>query len=134
MNRFDEAAAQLEAAKIAEAQATAARIDAEQRVIALMPTKDEGSITERGLRYKVTVTYGMNRTVDAAAMESVRGAMAPALFDQAVAYKPSLITAGLRYLQLNEPDAYAQLAQAITAKPSKPSVRVEAVQAERQAA
>lgn len=125
MNRFDEAAAALEAAKIEEAAATAKRIDAELAVLCMLQGKEEGSVTERGLRYKVTATFGYSRTIDAAALEAVRQAVPVALFEQAIDYKPALKLPGLRYLQMNEPGVYSVLAQAITAKPSKPSVKVE---------
>ncbi|MBO9717487.1 MAG: hypothetical protein J7507_11945 [Pseudoxanthomonas sp.] len=129
MNAFDQAAAELESAKIAEARAAAARIDAEQKMLRLMPAKDEGSVTERGLHFKVTATYGVNRTLDGAALEAVRAAMSPELFGRVIDYAPKLRLEGVRYLQANEPEVYAVLAQAITAKPAKPSVKVEAVEA-----
>lgn len=127
MNAFDAAAAALEAAKIEEAKATAKRLDAEQMMLALMPARDEGSASERGLHYRVTVRYGVNRSVDVAALESARHQIAAPLFEQAIGYKPEIRLAGLRYLQNNEPEVYAILAQAITAKPAKPSVSIERV-------
>lgn len=130
MNAFDAAAYDLEEARIAEAAATARRIECEQSLLRLMPSKAEGSLTERGLHYKVTVTYGVNRTLDVAALDAVRAELPPALFEQAVEYKPAIKTAGLRYLAANEPETYAVLAQAITAKPAKPSVKVEVIPAE----
>jgi len=131
---IDQAAAALEAAKIAEAQANRARLDAEANLLALAEARDEGRVTLRGQQYKATVTFGVNRTVDAAALAAVRDAIPEALFEQAVEYAPKLRLAGVRYLMLNEPETYAVLAQAITAKPAKPSVRVEMVQEEREAA
>jgi hypothetical protein len=125
---IDTLAAALEAAKIAENAASAARIDAENALIALCGCKDEGSATHRGGAYKVTITGNVNRRVDPAALDAVRGALSPALFDQAFRYKPEVITAGVRYLQNNEPQAYAIAAQAITATPGKPSVRIEAIE------
>jgi hypothetical protein len=122
---FALAVGELSTAKSLEASATARRIDAEARVLAFMPWRDEGAVTAHVGTWKVSATYGVNRTVDAAAMEAVRSVMPPALFEQAVTYKPALVLAGVRYLQSNEPDAYALLAQAITAKPAKPSVRIE---------
>lgn len=127
MNTFDQACAELEAAKIAEAAATAARIDAECAVLAEMESKPEGSVTQRGHAYKATATFTVNRSIDAAALEAIREQIPVPLFEQAVSYKPSLVQAGVRYLQQNEPETYAVLAQAITAKPGKPSVRIEAV-------
>ena len=73
-------------------------------------------------------------TLDRAALEAVRAEVPAALFEQAIEYKPALKTAGLRYLQQNEPETYAVLAQAITAKPAKPSVRVEAIAEAKEAA
>lgn len=130
MNAFDQAAANLEAAKIAEARATEARIAAEMDVLRLMPSKPEGSVTERGLRYKATVTYSITRSLDVAALDAVRSKIPASLLEQAIEYAPKLKLAGVRYLQANEPETYAVLAQAITAKPAKPSVKVEALQAE----
>lgn len=131
---IDTAAAALEAAKIAEARARDARIDAEAALLTLVEDKYEGSVTVRGQQYKATVTFGVNRTVDAAALAAVRDAIPEALFEQAVTYKPALVLAGVRYLQNNEPETYAVLAQAITAKPAKPSVKVEAIAEVREAA
>jgi len=127
VNPVDKAAYNLELAKRTETLASAARVDAEKELIALLPTKDEGSVTLKGEAYKVSITYGFNRTVDVAALEAIKSEVPPNLFEQAIDYKPSLVLAGLRYLQLNEPDAYAVLAQAITSKPSKPSVKIEAL-------
>lgn len=127
MNPIDEAARALELAKFNEARATAERLRAEQALVELMPAKTEGSVSMKGGEFKVSITYAMNRTVDAPALASVEDSIAPALLEQAIAYKPSLVLAGLRYLQNNEPDAYAILAQAITSKPAKPSVKVERI-------
>lgn len=125
MNTIDKLAAALDAAKENEERARESRIAAEQALLALVRGKAEGSVTERGDCWKVTVTYGMNRTVDMAALAAVRDKIPHALFDQAVEYAPKLRIAGLRYLQNYEPETYALLAQAITAKPAKPSVKVE---------
>lgn len=126
---IDTLAAALEAAKIAEARARDARIEAEEALLAVLPTKDEGSATEHGVEYKVTARYGVNRTIDAPALEAVRAQVPAALFDQAFEYAPKIKLAGLRYLRSNEPDTYRVLAQAITAKPAKPSVALERVAA-----
>lgn len=128
MNPIDEAAAVLQLAKMNEARAAEARIEAEKALIALMPPKDEGSVTLTGASYKVSITYGFNRTVDAAALAAIKPSVPPALFEQAIDYKPAINLKGLRLLQSNEPDAYAALAQAITSRPAKPSVKIEAIQ------
>lgn len=124
---FNQACAALESAKDAERRAAANRIAREQAVLSMLPAMIEGSKTYASGEYKVTTTFGVNRTIDAAALAAIRSSMPPALFEQAVTYKPALILEGLRYLQRNEPEVYAQLAEAITSKPAKPSVRVERV-------
>lgn len=125
MNTIDTLAAALDAAKENEERARESRIAAEQALLALVRGKAEGSVTERGDCWKVTVTYGMNRTVDMAALAAVRAKVPAGLFEQAIEYAPKIKLTGLRYLRNNEPEAYAALAQAITAKPAKPSVKVE---------
>ena len=131
---IDTLAAALEAAKIAEARARDARIEAETALLAVLPEKDEGSVTERGDSFKVTARYGVNRTIDAPALESVRAQVPAALFDQAFEYAPKIKLPGLRYLMNNEAETYEILAQAITSKPSKPAIKVEEISAEREVA
>lgn len=125
---LDRAAAALEAAKQAEAEAIAARIAAEQSVLELTGCKDEGSATHHGALYKATVTGNVYRKVDEAALSAVRERMSEAMFERVFRFKPEVITAGVRYLQNNEPELYAIAAQAIVATPGKPSVRVERVE------
>jgi hypothetical protein len=135
MTTLDQACAALEAAKIAEHRAAQARIDAEREVLRhVADVKDEGSLTLRGQQYKAVVTYAVNRTIDAAALDAVRERIPAALFEQAIEYKPAIRAAGLRFLRNNEPDTYRVLAQAITAKPGKPSVRLELIECAQEAA
>lgn len=134
MNTIDQLAAAYEAKKIESARIAAELNDAHAALIAAIEHKDEGTTRAFGSAYKVTVEFSMNRTIDVAALEAVREKVAPALFEQAVEYKPAINLRGLRYLRNNEPDTYAVLAQAITAKPAKPSVRIEAFERAREAA
>lgn len=117
--------ARLAEAKAAESAAQAARIEIEKAVLAFLPTKPEGSVTRSLGAWKVTATYPVNRSIDAAALDSVRTELPMDLFDQAIDYKPVLNLSGLRVLQSAHPEAYALLAQAITAKPGKPGVKIE---------
>ncbi len=134
MHMLDQAAAALEAAKIAEADATTARIDAESALVALLGCKTEGSETHRGEQYKVTVTGNVYRKVDEAALGAVRDRISVEIFERVFRYKPEVVTAGVRYLMMNEPELYAIAAQAITATPGKASVRVESIQQQKEAA
>lgn len=127
MTDIDLLAAQLQADKIEEAQATARRIATEQRLIELVGAKEEGDQRTVGREWKVITTGVLNRKFDVAALDAVREAMPAALFEQCVRYKPEPITAGLKYLRNNEAEAYAVLAQALTVTPGKTQVRVEYV-------
>jgi hypothetical protein len=131
---LDQLAAALDFAKAKEMHATAQRIEAENALIELLGAKDEGSQTHKGTNYKVTITGNVYRTVDRAALDAVRSALSPAIFEQVFRFKPEVITAGVRYLMLNEASLYAIAAQAITATPGKSSVRVEAVEQLKEAA
>lgn len=130
-NDIDTLAAQLQAEKIEEAQATARRVATEQRLVELVGHKEEGDQRTAGHEWKVITTGVLNRKFDDAALSALREAMPAALFEQCVRYKPEPITAGLRYLRNNEPEAYALIAQALTVTPGKVGVRVEYVGAER---
>ncbi|KAF1706253.1 DUF7173 family protein [Pseudoxanthomonas sacheonensis] len=130
MNQIDEAAERVIGLKLQENQAKAARIEAEQALIKLVGCKAEGSSTHKGERYKVMTTGTMYRKVDEAALAAVRSALSPTMFEQVFRYKPEVITAGIRYLQQNEPELYAIAAQAITATPGKPAVEVSVLAVE----
>lgn len=134
MTTIDEAATALAVAKHNENQARTARVAAEEALLAMLETRDEGTVSARGVAWKVTARYGINRTVDAAALEAVRAAVPREMFEQVIEYKPAIKLPGLRYMRNNEPQTYAVLAQAITAKPAKPSVSIEAIEVQAQAA
>lgn len=110
-------------AKRAEDAARDARIQVEADIIDALGCEEEGSKTHDLEGVKVTITGKINRTLDRAAWEGV----APSIPEnmRPVEYKPSLDLKGLRYLQDNEPDLYRMVAEAITAKPGKPSVSVK---------
>lgn len=127
------AAERLLACRDAELAAQAARIAAESDLAHLVPVKPEGSTTTTVDGYKVTTTGVINRSLDEAVLSIVKAELPAAIFERAVRYKPALDLTGVRYLQQNEPQHYALLAQAITAKPGKTAVKVERV-TEQQAA
>ena len=99
------------------------RLEAEAAIVEAHGCKDEGSQTYKPDGYKVTITGKINRTLDPASWDSVAGKIPPHL--SPVKYKPTLDTRGLKYLQQNEPDLYRIVAEAITAKPGKPAIKVE---------
>jgi len=132
--RLDTLCLALMRAKEDEEAARTARIAIENEIVQLVEPKEEGSVTTAGSQFKASVTFGINRTIDRAVLDTLRDQVPAALFFRAFDYRPAIDTAGLRYLRNNEPDVYAQLAQAITAKPAKPSVKVEPIAEERRRA
>ena len=113
-------------AKAREVQANAERLAIEARIVAQAQAQPEGAVKLEGATHKVTVTYSMTRSVD----ESALSAIWPQLSDglrRIFPAKHGLDTREMRHWQQNEPAEYALAAQAITAKPAKPSVKVEAL-------
>lgn len=134
MNTIDKLAAALEAAKENEERARESRIACEEALLALVRGKAEGSVTERGEGWKVTVTYGVNRTVDAAALSASWDAL-PEGVRNVFPVKHGLDLKEMRHWQNNNPDEYARyIAPVVTAKPAKPQVKVEAVGAMKEVA
>jgi len=128
---IDTACEALMAAKLELKAAQGQHAAAEDALAALVGSKPEGSKTIKGTRFKVMTTGVVYRKVDEAALESVRARLSADTFDQVFRFKPEVVTAGVRYLQNNEPALYAIAAQAITATPGK--VRVEVVEIEQAA-
>lgn len=132
---INEAAAALLAAKEAERLAIEARIDAEQALIALAgDLKAEGTITLPSDAYKITITTKVNRSVDQARLTEIASQVPAEFGKRLIRWKPDLVLTELRYLEANEPQVFAIVAQAITANPAKPSIEVKAVEAAKAAA
>lgn len=125
--RLDTLCLALMRAKEDEDRARETRVAIEAEIVKLVDAREEGSVTTTGEQFKASVTFGVNRTVDREALEAIRDSVPPALFHKAFDYRPSIDLAGLKYLRNNEPETYAVLAQAITARPAKPSVKVEPI-------
>ena len=110
-------------AKRDEDESRQARIAIEQQIVNVTGCKEEGSQTHQTDDWKITVTGKINRTLDRAAWESIAPSIPEHL--RPVEYAPKLDTKGLSYLQDNDPDTYRRVAEAIVAKPGKPSVEVK---------
>lgn len=126
-----QAARELAAAKAAEQAANAARLEAEERVLLLVgELPPEGTTKHEAGDLVVKVQTSIRRTVDQAALEQVAHLIPEAIGKRVLRWKPELDTRELRYIQSNEPEIYANLSRAITAKPAKPTVSVESVKGE----
>ena len=136
MTTLPQACAALAAATEARIEAQRVEDDAKDAVRALMPMeRAEGAVSAREGDWKASVTFVVNRTVDQAMVATM---LADDKFRWAVQrlfpVKFGLDTSELRFFQNNEPEFYAQLARAITAKPGKPQVKVERVEEQKEAA
>lgn len=124
MNPIDAASAALEQAIAQEREAAQARAEAEQRLLSLMPSRDQGALTLRGSAYRASIQYGVQHDVDVNALAALERAVPRELLRQAITLNPVVVPAGLRYLRCNEPDTYTKIIRAITTTRT-PSVRVE---------
>jgi hypothetical protein len=116
------------AAKALEAAAIEKRRAVEERLLPLVQAQEEGTVTEKLEGLKVSVTYKIDRKVDAEAVQNAWNTLPPIVQD-AFSWKPELVLKQARALEAANPEAYKTLAQFITAKPAKPSVKVEALEA-----
>lgn len=121
-----EACHRLALSKEAEAAANAARLEAEQAVLALvgeLPT--EGTTRKDAGALACVITTSIRRKVDADKLTEIAAQIPEEIGKRLIKWKPDLVTAELRYLQNNERELYAVVAQAIEAKPAKPAIRLE---------
>ena len=125
MTDFNEACFRLENARAEKAIAERKVLEAEQAVLKLVDKKDEGSITHSDDDYKVTVTYGKNRTIDKAELPRVAAIVGSPIFDRVFAPDRKLSVKELKYFRDNDPEVYLVLAEAITSTDAKPSVKLD---------
>lgn len=109
-------------AKRAEEAAKKARILCEERIAALRPPKEEGSST---VEDKVTLTGKLSYSCEdpQAMADALADTLAPNLIP--VKRVTELDATGCKWLRLNEPQAWAKVAQFVTVKPAKASVTVK---------
>lgn len=107
--------------------------EAHAALVSLIEAKPEGAVVTTTEAYKITTTYGVNRTVDQAALNALWPQL-PEGARRVFPVKHGIDVKELRYWQANEPETYALIAQAVTAKPAKPSVKVEAIEQQKEAA
>jgi len=109
-------------AKAAEDAAKARRIEIEEALAAKLGVKTEGAQTHDLGEFKVTITGVLNRTLDKEVWESIKDKLPPDI--RPVTYEPNLDVVGVKWLQEHQPGEYKILAQALTVKPGKTSVKV----------
>lgn len=128
---IERAAQQLLTLKTAEQAASKARLDAETALLDLLkssaPMPAEGTTHVEDGPVKITVRCSINRTIDRDQLCQIANDIPEATGKRLFKWKPELDLKELRYVESNEPQIYALVATAITAKPAKPSISVELV-------
>lgn len=108
-------------AKEDERKAIEYRRQLDKMIQSLLPTKDEGSVSQAEGDYKVTVQYKLDRKLDVPALQ-VSWASLSAHVQDAIKWKAELSTTAFR--TLSDQDK-ASLSAFVTTKPASPSVSVE---------
>ncbi len=124
-NQLDELAFKLESAKAEEAKARLNRIAIEDQIIQAVGVKEEGSATLKSDFYKVTTTGGITRTLDSKKWAEIHVQLPAGIANLVVRQKPELDIRQFKALKDLSPEQYAIVAQAVTSKPRKASVRIE---------
>ena len=108
-------------AKAAEAAAKEERLRAEAELLAVVkPSKLEGTETKATDGFKVSITTKLNRSLDFDAYRAMDLPENMAFVD----LKPSINLKSLRMIERLDP---ALVAQCVTVKPAKPSIKVQEV-------
>ncbi|WP_422460290.1 DUF7173 family protein [Endozoicomonas sp. ALB115] len=126
---LDRLAYELEEAKRQEAEARNARVAIEEQILTHVGVKEEGSATVKSDYYKVTTTGGMTRTLNGKKWAEINGQLPNEVVQNVVRLKPELDTRQFKALKDLNPQQYAIVAQAVTSKPRKASVKIERLEA-----
>ena len=93
----------------------------DRQIQAMLPKKEEGSVSKDEGNYKVTVTYKVDRKLDVDSLRESWGAL-PSDVQSSIRWKAELSVSQFR--ELNE-DGRKLLSGFVTTKPASPSVSVE---------
>lgn len=111
------------AAKRAEEAAKRQRLQAEERILAMRPAREEGSETFEVGGFKVTTTGKLTYKCEDPKAVVEACAMWPANMVP-VKTKLELDDTGCKWLRANEPEAWATVAKFVTVSPAKAAVKV----------
>ena len=101
-------------------------MEIEEAIIARLGARAEGAQThDVGGVYKVVITGVVSRTLDKGVWESIKDKLPPEA--RPVTYEPKLDITGVKWLQEHQAEYYKIIAQAITVKPGKTSIKVTLV-------
>lgn len=95
-------------------------------LIEIVGIKDEGSQSFHTDRYLVGTTQGITRTLDRTEVLKLADRLPEDTYKNVFTWKPALDLANYRALKDMAPNLASMVDEAITSKPSKPAVKVEA--------
>ena len=95
-------------------------------LIEIVGIKDEGSQSFHTDRYLVGTTQGITRTLDRTEVLKLADRLPEDTYKNVFTWKPALDLANYRALRDMAPNLASMVDEAITSKPSKPAVKVEA--------
>ncbi len=124
-SEIDELCFALSNAKKTEDEAKKARLEAEQKLVSALEElreKEEGTQSHATKWYSITVNYGVTRSISYADLANVN-VPADTLSSVFVPTHKLDLREFKKYRDAN-PQVYAELAKAVIAKPSKPSIKV----------
>lgn len=132
---LDIAAYALTEAKAAEEAARNHRLACEAALIELVGVKEEGTKSAKSAFYKVSTVGSLTRSLvqnwreilDDDAIDAVS-------FAAAIKMEPKLSVSGLKSVATANPEAYRVICKAIVAKPAKIQVKVDLIEAKKEAA
>jgi hypothetical protein len=108
-------------AKEDERKAIEHRRSLDKMIQSILPSKDEGSISQAEGDYKVTVSYKLDRKLDTPALQAAWHTI-PERAHSALKWKADLSVSAFRTLS---DDDKALIAKFMTTKPASPTVAVE---------
>lgn len=109
------------AAKAAERAANEERLAVEAAILALMPEKTEGTVSDESTG--ISVAYKVTRSVDTDAVQRDWTAL-PRNVQDAFKWKADIDTKKFKAIQDLSPSDFTVLARYVTSKASKPSITV----------
>lgn len=122
--KLDELAYDLEMAKKVEADAKTARVEAEEKILAIVEIKKDGSKTYKENFYKVVVKEPVSRVVDLAEYKVLKKILGLGLKDPVI-MKPSLDTKKYKALGESDPKMFKAFQRCVISRPGKVQVSIE---------
>jgi hypothetical protein len=110
------------AAKEAERAANEERLAVEAAMLALLPEKQEGTVSDKDTG--VSVTYKLTRKADTAALQTDWQQL-PQTVQSAFTWKADVSAKQIKAIQELDPAAFEVAAKYITTTPAKPSISIK---------